>query len=157
MNTQKLAEIFCQLPLPKTVCADRCATMNNYIYPRSGTNLLSVAEAKTMCDEMLKQYGAIPQPEAAKVALDAANDIRSLFEDPSGEPSFLGSVADLKVYMEAMHRLISALQTPASDGVLEDIIEAAENKEGDPSQDVIDIIVGIATRALKQSTAKDAV
>lgn len=40
-----------------------------------------------------------------------------------------------------------ALLEQASSAIV-DIIEAAENKEGDPSQDVIDIIVGMATHTL---------
>lgn len=45
-NLTKLAERFCACPLPETVCADLCATDPNYAHPRTGTNLLSVAEAE---------------------------------------------------------------------------------------------------------------
>lgn len=36
---------------------------------------------------------------------------------------------------------------------LQDIRNAAENKEGDPGQDVIDIVDGIAKRALEKHAA----
>ena len=45
-DLDKLAERFCHAPLPSTVCSDPCVSKFNYPYPRSGTNLLSVAEAK---------------------------------------------------------------------------------------------------------------
>lgn len=41
----KWAETFCATPLPASVCADACATMSGYPN-RSGTNLLTVAEAE---------------------------------------------------------------------------------------------------------------
>lgn len=44
---QELAERFCACPLPASVCADPSATMARDAY-RTGTNLLTVAEAKAM-------------------------------------------------------------------------------------------------------------
>lgn len=44
MDIDKLAERFCAAPLPETVCADLCATRQGP--GRTGTNLLSVAEAR---------------------------------------------------------------------------------------------------------------
>lgn len=43
-----LAERFVGWPLPKSVCSDLCASDPNYAFPRSGTNLLSVEEARQM-------------------------------------------------------------------------------------------------------------
>lgn len=48
-----LAERFCATPLPATVCADLCATIPNYAGPRSGTNLLTVVEAKQVLAAVL--------------------------------------------------------------------------------------------------------
>ena len=48
LTLQELAERFCAAPLPASVCADPCATEPNYPYPRTGTNLLTVEEAKTV-------------------------------------------------------------------------------------------------------------
>jgi len=45
---KELANRFCQWPLPADVCADVCATDPAYTYPRSGTNLLTVAQAEQM-------------------------------------------------------------------------------------------------------------
>jgi hypothetical protein len=51
-----LAERFCAAPLPATVCADACATMPNYPN-RTGTNLLTVAEAREVLAFVLAQTG----------------------------------------------------------------------------------------------------
>lgn len=48
----QLAELFCCEPLPATVCADPVARQINAPH-RSGTNLLTVAEAKAMFTSML--------------------------------------------------------------------------------------------------------
>ena len=53
MTLQKLAERFCTAPLPESVCADLCA-----IHPapgRTGTNLLTVEEAKAMLEYVLAE------------------------------------------------------------------------------------------------------
>lgn len=44
VDLAKLAERFCATPLPDSVCADHCATVHGQP-GRTGTNLLSVAEA----------------------------------------------------------------------------------------------------------------
>ena len=44
----ELARRFCAWPLPKEVCADLCVTQHDYAYPRTGTNLLTVAQAEQM-------------------------------------------------------------------------------------------------------------
>lgn len=53
IDTQRLAEEFCKWPLPQSVCSDVCATNPKYQFPRSGTNLLTVAEAKAMFDHLV--------------------------------------------------------------------------------------------------------
>jgi len=51
---KQLANDFCALELPKSVCADMCATNKEYQYPRHGTNLLTVDEAYQMFHELFK-------------------------------------------------------------------------------------------------------
>jgi hypothetical protein len=48
-----MAEIFCATPLPASVCPDPCASDPSYPHPRSGTNLLTVAEAQEMFRSIL--------------------------------------------------------------------------------------------------------
>ena len=48
-----LVDRFLAWPLPKTVCADGCATNPNYPHPRSGTNLLNAPEARQMIEHLL--------------------------------------------------------------------------------------------------------
>lgn len=50
---QTLAERFCAMPLPDGVAADACACDSGYPYPRSGTNLLTVAQAKEMLGKLI--------------------------------------------------------------------------------------------------------
>lgn len=50
----ELVARFLGWPLPKSVCADLCATDRNYQFPRSGTNLLDVNEARQMLEYVLK-------------------------------------------------------------------------------------------------------
>ena len=47
----QLAERFCATPLPETVCADLCATQQGP--GRTGTNLMSVSEAKQVLSAVL--------------------------------------------------------------------------------------------------------
>lgn len=47
-DVKALASRFLGWPLPKTVCADGCATNSSYAFPRSGTNLLNADEAEEM-------------------------------------------------------------------------------------------------------------
>jgi hypothetical protein len=53
-NLDALAERFCACPLPETVCADPCATTQGP--DRTGTNLLSVAEAKEVLRFILSGF-----------------------------------------------------------------------------------------------------
>lgn len=53
----ELAERFCAAPLPDSVCADPCASMVGYPH-RTGTNLLTVAEAEQVLAHVTTQ-----QPE----------------------------------------------------------------------------------------------
>lgn len=67
-QTQKLinemADEFCRWPLPETVCADRCACDRNYPN-RSGTNLLTVIEARIM-------FADVVAPKIEKLATEHA-------------------------------------------------------------------------------------
>lgn len=55
-NLNALAERFCVCPLPQTVCADLCANDRGYQFQRTGTNLLSVAEAKEVLRFILSGF-----------------------------------------------------------------------------------------------------
>ena len=82
IDTQKLAEIFCYTKLPDGVCSDRCASMPE-VAGRTGTNLLSVAEAKRMFDAIFKDYQATqaPAPKAAEDLPEYTPDIgRAMYE-----------------------------------------------------------------------------
>lgn len=54
----ELAERFCVARLPETVCADLCATDRDYKYPRYGTNLLTVDEAKDVMRQVMEGFDA---------------------------------------------------------------------------------------------------
>lgn len=70
-DTQALAEAFCMWPLPSSVCSDPCATMPGYPN-RSGTNLITVAEAKAMFDHLVER-GLL---QIAPAATDGGEDSR---------------------------------------------------------------------------------
>ena len=48
IDIDALVQRFLAWPLPKSVCADLCATNPNYPHPRSGTNLLTAVEARQL-------------------------------------------------------------------------------------------------------------
>ena len=54
LHLQTLAERFCATPLPDSVCADPCASIHGYPN-RTGTNLLSVIEAKQVLKRVLNR------------------------------------------------------------------------------------------------------
>lgn len=56
MNMQTLAERFCAASLPVTVCSDLCATKQGP--GRTGTNLMTVAEAKIFLQRILDGPGS---------------------------------------------------------------------------------------------------
>lgn len=55
-NLDKLAERFCACPLPAGVAADLCATDAEYQHPRSGTHLLTMAQAKEVLRFILSGF-----------------------------------------------------------------------------------------------------
>jgi hypothetical protein len=63
-----LAERFCTAPLPESVCADVCATDANYAFPRSGTNLLTVVEAKEVLRYVLAGVEPVRDDDSEPVA-----------------------------------------------------------------------------------------
>jgi len=70
---QRLVDRFLQWPLPQTVCSDLCVTDSAYRFPRSGTNLLNVNEARQMIEylfagEALDTARAIGAAEGAEEA-----------------------------------------------------------------------------------------
>jgi len=56
----QLAERFCTTPLPASVCADPIATEHNPKTPRTGTNLLTVREAREVLRYVLKPITELP-------------------------------------------------------------------------------------------------
>lgn len=56
MYLDRLASRFAAAPLPAGVAADGCATDPNYPYPRYGTNLLTVAQAKEVLRYVLDGF-----------------------------------------------------------------------------------------------------
>lgn len=65
MKYTKFAERFCRTRLPQTVCADLCATDSKHPHHRSGTNLLTVAEAEQVMAEVI---GTTPYLEMLELA-----------------------------------------------------------------------------------------
>lgn len=53
-----LVDRFLAWPLPPTVCSDLCVTDRDYKFPRSGTNLLNVDEARQMIEYLLAPASA---------------------------------------------------------------------------------------------------
>ena len=78
-DTQALAEAFCVWPLPQSVCSDRCATDPNYGFPRSGTNLLTVDEAKAMFDHLV-DCGLLRTAPPSQAAADVLAERRRQVE-----------------------------------------------------------------------------
>lgn len=56
----QLVDRFLSWPLPPGVCSDTCVTDSQYPHPRSGTNLLTAAEARAMLEHVLA--GSPPPP-----------------------------------------------------------------------------------------------
>lgn len=48
-----LVDRFLEWPLPAGVCSDLCVTDRDYEHPRSGTNLLTAEETRTMLEYVL--------------------------------------------------------------------------------------------------------
>lgn len=69
---KQIADRFVQWRLPETVCADLCATDNTYKFPRSGTNLLNVAEAEIMAREVVLPAIAAEHERLVAEAVKAA-------------------------------------------------------------------------------------
>jgi hypothetical protein len=57
-----LSERFLQWELPSSVCSDLCVTESGYKFPRYGTCLLNVTEARQMVDYILANDKADPRP-----------------------------------------------------------------------------------------------
>ncbi len=49
-----IVNAFLKWPLPKSVCADGCATRSDYPHERSGTNLLNCPETVAMVQEVVR-------------------------------------------------------------------------------------------------------
>ena len=54
----KLVDRFLSWPLPDSVCADKCASIQRYPH-RTGTNLLSAVEAGAMIEHLLNTHDCI--------------------------------------------------------------------------------------------------
>jgi hypothetical protein len=69
-NLDALVSRFLAWPLPADVCADGCATVPNYPH-RSGTSLLTAAQARQMLEHVL---AGVPTSEDAAAWVDARRD-----------------------------------------------------------------------------------
>ena len=56
-----MADKFLGWPLPASVQSDTCVTMRPYQFPRYGTSLLNVEEARQMVDYL---FASAPNPES---------------------------------------------------------------------------------------------
>lgn len=112
MNYQTFANRFCAAPLPKSVCADLCATDSAYPHPRIGTNLLTVAEAEEVLKHVLE--GA-PFTEIMTLAWHrVASQISYHHADDSGTE--WGSANALKPLLLALETQIKAYGGKRPDG-----------------------------------------
>lgn len=72
---------FLRWKLPESVCADLCATDENYAYPRSGTNLLSATEAGLLFDEVVAPaLASLPQERAEGVAVKPSTRLTNIYD-----------------------------------------------------------------------------
>lgn len=95
----KLAERFCATPIPESVCADLCATRQGL--GRTGTNLLSVIEAKEVLGRVLEDTLARhAKVETILVSLIAAGE-RWKQAGPSTEETFADDQALLEAFGNA--------------------------------------------------------
>ncbi|MFY7837855.1 MAG: hypothetical protein ACOVQ0_16395 [Novosphingobium sp.] len=104
MNYKKIAERFCATRLPQTVCADTCASDPAYKYHRSGTNLLTVAEAEKVMADVL---GATPYLEILQLAWHQTASLISFHHaDDSGKE--WGKANALKPLLKELETQIKA-------------------------------------------------
>lgn len=68
---KELADLFLAWPLPESVCSDHCVTVSGYPHQRSGTNLLTAAEARKMLEYLFANSTPewTKELEAARVSL----------------------------------------------------------------------------------------
>lgn len=72
MYLDRLASRFAAAPLPAGVAADGCVTDPNYPYPRYGTNLLTVDQAKEVLRYVLDGFEVLEDvPEVDDELTDA--------------------------------------------------------------------------------------
>lgn len=64
-SLSQMVDRFLAWPLPKSVCSDLCVTDSNYPSARSGTNLLTADEARSMLEYVTR---AAPEPPAEPAA-----------------------------------------------------------------------------------------
>ncbi len=79
VRMDELVNRFLTWALPKSVCADRCATVYDYPHDRSGTNLLNADEAREMLEHVLSGYRHAEVDEL-KAKLEKAMTICGLYE-----------------------------------------------------------------------------
>lgn len=73
-----MVDRFLAWPLPKSVCADLCATDSSYKFPRMGTNLLNVNEARAMLEYVLGDGQRPPMPpDAADMLLKEIDELKT--------------------------------------------------------------------------------
>lgn len=104
MRYNKFAERFCRARLPQTVCADPCATDSKYPHHRSGTNLLTVAEAEQVMGEVI---GSTPFLEILELAWHKTASLISYHHaDDSGKE--WGKADALKPLLKELEKQIKA-------------------------------------------------
>lgn len=106
---QELAQRFCTWPLPDAVCADPCASEPGYRFPRTGTNLLTVAQAEQMlryvlageCDYRAYAEAVHEEAEGTRKSLETVANMLETYgiaELPANE---LGQIDFMRALMES--------------------------------------------------------
>ncbi|HZR03874.1 MAG TPA: hypothetical protein VFA81_11945, partial [Burkholderiales bacterium] len=92
--TDEMVDRFLSWPLPKSVCADGCATHPDYPHPRSGTNLLTAIEARAMLEHVMSDKAspsAVPDSQPDDIdrsyALSLADAVENCRVTCKHEPS----------------------------------------------------------------------
>lgn len=116
MRYNKFAERFCQTLLPATACADICATDSQYPYARSGTNLLTVAEAEQMMGAVI---GTAPYLEILELAWHRTASLIS-FHHADDSTKEWGKAKALKPLLNELEQQIKAYggERPTGDYLL---------------------------------------
>ncbi len=75
--TDEMVDRFLSWPLPKSVCADGCATHPDYPHPRSGTNLLTAIEARAMLEHVMSDKASPSAGEDSERLKEALRQVKA--------------------------------------------------------------------------------